>query len=209
MATFLVVAFGIPRKADADMYQCESPDGSIHFTNIRPQGGRCKVIHREEKSRVARSTGPIARTAVSPLGPDPERHARYHPLIIEAARLYQLPVAFLRAIMKVESDFNPSVVSPAGAMGLMQLMPTTARAMGVQNPFDPRENVLGGARYLRVLANKFNGDLILTIAAYNAGEGAVVRYGGVPPYMETRRYVQNVLRHYYSFRQSEIVLAER
>lgn len=208
-ATLLLVALGAPRTAGADMYQCEAPDGSIHFTNIRPHGGRCKLIHREETRRAAQPTGPIARAAIPPLGPDPERHARYHPLIQEAARLYQLPVAFLRAVMKVESNFNPSVVSPAGAMGLMQLMPTTARAMGVQNPFDPRENVLGGARYLRVLANKFNGDLILTIAAYNAGEGAVVRYGGVPPYMETRRYVQNVLRHYYAFRTSEVVLAER
>jgi soluble lytic murein transglycosylase-like protein len=72
--------------------------------------------------------------------------------------------------------------------------------MGVQDPFNPRQNIMGGARYLRILANKFNGDLVLTIAAYNAGEGAVMRYRGVPPYRETRRYVQNVLRFYYAFR---------
>ncbi len=87
-------------------------------------------------------------------------------------------------------------------MGLMQLMPRTAASMGVRDPFDPRQNILGGARYLRVLANKFNGDLVLTIAAYNAGEGAVVRYHGVPPYAETRRYVQRVLRYYYAFRSA-------
>jgi soluble lytic murein transglycosylase-like protein len=73
--------------------------------------------------------------------------------------------------------------------------------MGVLNAFDPRQNVLGGARYLRVLANRFNGDLVLTVAAYNAGEGAIQRYHGVPPYLETRRYVQRVLHHYYAFRQ--------
>ena len=85
-------------------------------------------------------------------------------------------------------------------MGLMQLMPRTAASMGVSDPFDPRQNIFGGARYLRLLANKFNGDLVLTIAAYNAGEGAVTRYRGVPPYAETRRYVQRVLSHYYTFR---------
>ena len=82
----------------------------------------------------------------------------------------------------------------------MQLMPRTAAAMGVRDPFDPRQNILGGTRYLRILANLFNGDLVLTVAAYNAGEGAVMRHGGVPPYAETRRYVRNVLRRYYEYR---------
>ena len=132
----------------------------------------------------------------------PDRYVRYDHHIREAANLYQLPESFIRAVMRVESDFSPEVVSHAGAMGLMQLMPRTASSMGVRDPFDPRQNILGGARYLRVLANKFNGDLVLTIAAYNAGEGAVVRYRGVPPYAETRRYVQRVLRYYYAFRSA-------
>jgi len=89
-------------------------------------------------------------------------------------------------------------------MGLMQLMPQTARSMGVRDPFDPRQNILGGTRYLRVLANSFNGDLVLTVAAYNAGGGAVTRYRGVPPYAETRRYVQRVLRHYYAYRAGRV-----
>jgi soluble lytic murein transglycosylase-like protein len=84
----------------------------------------------------------------------------------------------------------------------MQLMPRTAASMGVRDPFDPRQNILGGARYLRILANTFNGDLVLTIAAYNAGEGAVVRHRGIPPYTETQRYVRNVLRYYYAFRSA-------
>jgi soluble lytic murein transglycosylase-like protein len=85
-------------------------------------------------------------------------------------------------------------------MGLMQLMPKTARSMGVSDPFDARQNILGGARYLRILANRFNGDLVLTVAAYNAGEGAVQKHRGIPPYKETQRYVRRVLKHYYAYR---------
>jgi len=85
----------------------------------------------------------------------------------------------------------------------MQLMPRTAASMGVRDAYDPRQNIFGGTRYLRILANLFNGDLVLTIAAYNAGEGAVSRYRGVPPYRETRRYVGRVLRHYYAFQARE------
>jgi soluble lytic murein transglycosylase-like protein len=132
--------------------------------------------------------------------PDPLRLSRYDEHIREAAQLYQLPEPFIRAIVQVESNFFPDAISEDGAMGLMQLMPETALHMGVLDAFDPRQNVLGGTRYLRVLANRFNGDLVLTVAAYNAGENAVDRYRGVPPYAETRRYVRNVLHHYYAFR---------
>jgi len=85
----------------------------------------------------------------------------------------------------------------------MQLMPATARDLGVRDSFDPAQNIRGGTRYLRVLANQFNGDLVLTIAAYNAGEGAVIRHRGIPPYEETQRYVRRVLRHYYTYLQEE------
>jgi soluble lytic murein transglycosylase-like protein len=140
---------------------------------------------------------------------DPERMRRYDPHITEAAQLYQLPEAFIRAVVLVESNFYPDAVSRVGAIGLMQLMPTTAANMGVLDPFDPRQNVLGGTRYLRVLANRFRGDLVLTVAAYNAGEGAVDKYHGVPPYAETRRYVRNVLNHYYTFRSMDSAVASR
>jgi len=106
--------------------------------------------------------------------------------------------------MRVESNFYPDALSHRGAMGLMQLMPGTASAMGVLDAFDPRQNVLGGTRFLRVLANSFGGDLVRTIAAYNAGPGAVQRYKGIPPYAETRRYVQRVLTHYYAYREAEL-----
>ena len=91
--------------------------------------------------------------------------------------LYHIPVPLIRAVISVESDYDPRVVSRAGAMGLMQMMPSVTKGMGVTSPFDPRQNIFGGVRYLRVLANLFNGNLELTIAAYNAGEGAIIHYG--------------------------------
>lgn len=189
------------QSARADIYQCQEADGEVHFTNVRPAGPagrRCRRIIRGESSGPARPGA--SRDRVRARDRSPDRYGRYDNYIHEAAALYRLPESFIRAVMRVESDFSPDVVSRAGAMGLMQLMPRTATSMGVQDPFDPRQNILGGTRYLRVLANRFNGDLVLTIAAYNAGQGAVTRYRGVPPYAETRRYVQRVLRYYYAFR---------
>ena len=131
---------------------------------------------------------------------DPTRYTRFDAHIREAAQLYQLPEALIRAVIKQESDFNPYSVSTSNAMGLMQLLPSTAASMNVTDPFEPRQSILGGVRFLRLLANTFNGDLVLTVAAYNAGAGAVIRYGAVPPYEETQHYVRQVLRYYYEFR---------
>jgi soluble lytic murein transglycosylase-like protein len=114
-----------------------------------------------------------------------------------AATFYQLPPELLWAVIKVESNFRDQAVSRAGAIGLMQLMPSTARAIGLRNARDPVQNILGGAYYLRNLANRFEGDLYFTLAAYNAGPGAVQRYRGVPPYPETESYVRQVLSYYW------------
>lgn len=111
----------------------------------------------------------------------------------EAEARFGLPAGLVEAVARAESALNPYAVSPAGALGLMQLMPATARAFGVTDPFDPAQNVEAGARYLRHLLDRFGGDLKLALAAYNAGPGAVRRFGGVPPYRETRRYVEKVL----------------
>jgi soluble lytic murein transglycosylase-like protein len=135
-----------------------------------------------------------------PRDASPERYTRYDAHIRQAATLYQIPEELVRAVIKVESDYDPRAVSHANAQGLMQLIPQTAERMLVTDVFDPRQNILGGVRYLRVLANLFNGDLELTIAAYNAGEGAVIRYGGIPPYEETRGYVDKVLAYYRQYR---------
>jgi soluble lytic murein transglycosylase-like protein len=188
-----------PARAYADdIYRFVDRDGVAHYTNVKPKGRGWKRIFRGSRSRA-----PRPRIDPRRLARDPNADRRYDAYIREAALLYQLPEPVIRAVMKVESNFYPYVVSADGAMGLMQLMPATAANMGVRNPFDPRENILGGTRFLRILANSFNGDLVLTLAAYNAGPGAVVRYKGVPPYSETRRYVRNVLRYYYAYRLAE------
>ena len=119
--------------------------------------------------------------------------------VSQAAALYQIPEDLIRAVIMVESGYNPRAVSKADARGLMQLVPSTASRMLVDDVFDPRQNIFGGVRYLRVLANLFNGDLFLTLAAYNAGEGAVAKFGGIPPYPETQSYVARVVSFYRQF----------
>lgn len=189
--------------ASADIYQYTDPEGVVHFTNSPKGDSRFKLYVKSTSKRTkgARFSG----TAVPPSDRSPERFTRYDKWIRQAATLYQLPEELVRAVIKVESDYDPRAVSSAGAQGLMQLMPETATRMQVRDPFDPRENIFGGVRYLRVLANLFNGDLDLTVAAYNAGEGAVARYGGVPPYPETQDYVVRVRTYYGAYRTSRDV----
>jgi soluble lytic murein transglycosylase-like protein len=172
----------------ADIYQTVDKDGVISFTS-KPKAGSKRVV----------------KDTPAPVMPDtsPDRVYRFDEYIRQAATLYQIPEALVRAVIKVESNFDPRAVSPANAHGLMQLIPMTAERMMVTDIYDPRQNIFGGTRYLRVLANLFNGDLQLTIAGYNAGEGAVIRYGGIPPYEETERYVVKVLEHYQQYREAD------
>jgi soluble lytic murein transglycosylase-like protein len=114
-------------------------------------------------------------------------------MAIAAARRHSLDPDLVQAVVAVESGFRPDAVSPKGAQGLMQLMPYTARALGVKDSFDPAANLDGGTRYLRALIKRYGGDVTRALAAYNAGEGAVARHGGVPPYPETLAYVRKVL----------------
>ena len=117
-------------------------------------------------------------------------------LVAAAARRHGLDPALVLAVVSVESGFRPAAVSPKGAQGLMQLMPRTAASLGVEDAFDPEQNLDAGVRHLEALVRQYGGDLTRALAAYNAGQGAVARYGGVPPYRETRAYVRRVLERY-------------
>ena len=119
-------------------------------------------------------------------------------MVEQTANRFQVDPQLVHAIIQVESEYQPKAVSPKGAMGLMQLIPETAERFGVGNPFNPKENIEGGVGYLRHLLNLFGGDLSLSLAAYNAGENAVKRFGGIPAFAETRDYVQKVTDIYQS-----------
>jgi soluble lytic murein transglycosylase-like protein len=178
----------IAATGSADIFKQVDADGTISFTSRPSQGAK---LYAKDRNKAA---------VFMPSDESPERFSRYDEHIRQAATLYQIPEELVRAVIRVESDFDPRAVSPANARGLMQLIPETAERMMVTDSFDPRQNIFGGVRYLRVLANLFNGDIQLTIAAYNAGEGAVIRYGGIPPYQETQDYVVKVLGYYRQYR---------
>lgn len=128
---------------------------------------------------------------------------KFDPTIRTVAKTYKLPHTLLHAVITAESSYNPDAVSKAGAVGLMQLMPETAKQYGVSNRRDPRQNIYGGSRYLRYLLKLFKNDLSLALAAYNAGEGTVKRYGNkIPPYKETRNYVKKVIKYYKKYRST-------
>jgi soluble lytic murein transglycosylase-like protein len=191
------LAFGLsvalfPALAQADIHRTVGEDGVISFTS-KPRPGSVKVYTDSNKPAIH-----------MPSDRSPERFTRYDSIIRQAATLYQIPEELIRAVMQVESNFDPRAISPAGAQGLMQLMPFTAERMMVTDIMDPRQNIMGGTRYLRILANMFNGDIHLTVAGYNAGEGAVIRYGGIPPYQETQLYVVKVLENYERYRAESL-----
>jgi soluble lytic murein transglycosylase-like protein len=170
----------------ASLYGFEDEDGVAHFGDA-PSDRRYRLILRDSK--------PAAGLQPASLRPVP-KPAHLDPLIGEAARHTRLDPALIEAVVRVESGFDSAARSPKGAQGLMQLMPATARRYGVDDPFNPAQNLLGGARYLRDLLDRF-ATLPLALAAYNAGEGAVQRHGNaIPPYAETEAYVPRVLDHY-------------
>jgi soluble lytic murein transglycosylase len=126
---------------------------------------------------------------------------QYDHLITGASKKQEVSFALLKALIKTESNFNPKAVSRAGAIGLMQIMPANLKDLNIQDPFDPQENIMGGARYLKRLIKRFNGELPLALAAYNAGPTVVERYQGIPPIKETQGFVDKVLKYYAMYRR--------
>lgn len=176
------------------IYVIERPDGSVTFTSRRPPQGKFKVFTpaKANYSYTHRKTPKRVWT------PTPVSKGQYHQLIESTARRSGVDPHLVKAVVQVESGFNAKARSHKGAIGLMQLMPATAKSLGV-DPHQPAQNVDGGVRYLRHLLQKYDGNLGLTLAAYNAGEYAVEKYGGIPPYDETIDYVRKVvqLRQFY------------
>lgn len=177
-----------------DIYIYQSSDGA-HLITDHPRienGYRLVRVYAQSNAWQATSETPRAVVHASP--------SHYDALIERAGRRHSVDPMLIKSVMQAESAFNPNAVSPKGASGLMQLMPATARRYGVTRLFDPRDNVMGGTSYLSDLLRRFDGNLKLALAGYNAGEHAVERSGGVPPYPETRHYVSKVLRLYGSYR---------
>jgi soluble lytic murein transglycosylase-like protein len=142
----------------------------------------------------------VAPPATAQAASGPQVPGGFGQMVQQAAQKYGVDPALIAAVMETESKFNPDAVSQAGARGLMQLMPATARGLGVTDASDPKQNILGGAKLLGILSDKYKGDIKLTLAAYNAGSGAVDKHGGIPPYGETRKYVPLVLAAYERFK---------
>jgi soluble lytic murein transglycosylase-like protein len=192
-SAFLVLSAPV----NAQIYSGVAVDGSVILsTSMEAQTPDLLVEAPPEEPPIAlaESISPNVAPVTIP--------APYLPYIQEASRMYQLPSALIHAVISVESNYNPLARSPKGANGLMQLMPATAKRFGLANHWDPRQNILTGSRYLRWLLDFFDQDLSLSLAAYNAGEGAVMRAGRrIPPYAETVNYVPKVLAIYQKFRR--------
>ena len=192
----LIWAIGLtsvtPAIATAEIYRYIDPKGRIVFTDKPKHSGyiRLKKTHK-------------GWVPVRPYNSWRQNKRKFSPVIARAAEKHQLSQHLLHAIITVESAYNPQALSRAGAQGLMQLMPATATRFGVSDPYNPYQNIQGGTEYFKYLLGLFENDLKLALAAYNAGENAVKRYGNrIPPYRETQNYVKKVLKHYKQYKRS-------
>ena len=189
LLTFLVLlTFIVIPHCRADIFVYIDQDGVMHFTNA-PTSGKFKVYMKENVPSTFQVSSPRIVRA-------------YDQVITEAAEINGLSFHLLKALIYVESDFNPRAISRKGAMGLMQIMPDNLELLDIRDPFDPRDNVMGGARYLKAMMDRFDGHLNLALAAYNAGPAAVERYNDVPPFLETRNYVEKVLKFFRFYKNS-------
>ena len=175
----------------ADIYKYVDEDGVQHFTDA-PTDRRFKIFMRDiKKDRQLRTHFRLSGCTGNP--------AEFEPIINSCALEYGVDKSLVKAVIHAESGYDPNAVSSKGASGLMQLMPKTAKSLNVANTFDPKDNIRGGVRYLKFLLDTFKGDVPLALAAYNAGLSRVAQYGGVPPFLETRNYVDKVLQYRKSY----------
>src|SRR5439155_6893664 len=187
LASALLLA--LPAFARPALHTWTDKDGVLHVDDNPPPQPRAKAAPRK-----------VAPAADKPARWWERRNDAPPDEIDKAAALYNVPAELVRAVIWAESAGDAAAISRAGAIGLMQLMPRTAGDMYVEDPVDPAQNIMGGTRYIRWLANQFKGDMLLTLAAYNAGPEAVRKYGGVPPFDETRQYVRRVVAYYQQLR---------
>ena len=176
----LLLSLFMSITAWADIYRYVDKDGVWHFTNIKSDKRYRIFIKSSRKNSV-------------------EFIEEYSDIIRQASKRFEIDPHFIRAIIKAESGFDHNATSSKGAQGLMQLMPGTANDMAVEDPFDPEENIFGGARYFSLLLKRFENDKILALAAYNAGPEAVESYKGVPPFPETKAFVKRVMGYYETY----------
>ncbi len=194
-----LVLLALPAAARPPLHTWTDKDGVLHVEDTPPP----------RRARAPRKP-PAEAAAPAHTGNWWEKRSDAPPDEIDrAAAVHHIPAELVRAVIWAESAGDAGAISRAGAIGLMQLMPRTAGEMFVEDPVDPAQNIMGGTRYLRWLANQFNGDLLLTLAAYNAGPEAVRKYGGVPPFQETRAYVKRVFAYYQQLKaQKKKLVAE-
>jgi soluble lytic murein transglycosylase-like protein len=181
----------LPVRGSADVYVFQDQQGVLTFTNV-PNHSGYRRLGRDPGVSKSRTLSSAPRV--------------YDHLIRSASDRHSIDADLIRAVIKTESDFNSAARSNKGAMGLMQLMPDTARLHNVNDAYDPTDNIEGGVRHLKLLFGRFGGDLELTLAAYNAGIKAVERFGGIPPFAETKEYVRRVLQFYQTYRSSGLQL---
>ena len=176
----------LPRGVRADIYMYKDENGVFHFTNV-PADRKYRLYQREGRGRGGRLSTYSPKT--------------FDKIIQKAALRHQLEIPLIKAVIKVESDFNPYAVSRKGAMGLMQIMPENFDLLDITDPFDPEENIMGGARYLRMMLDRYKGQTSHSLAAYNAGPTSVDKHKGIPPFPETKTYVNRVWRYYNLFKK--------
>ncbi len=190
-------------NANATIYKHVDSEGVITFSNIKPNVRRYEIV---DKDCLSRNRTPCRSEVALIWRRTPLYHFDFQQEISEAARRFSVDSALLRAVIHAESSFKPTAVSSAGAVGLMQLMPLTQTKYGVEDPFNARQNILAGAQHLRYLMDVFNYDMRMVVAAYNAGVGAVTRHHGVPPYPQTKRYVDIVTTLHKRYRREQAPL---